>query len=146
MPSPQGKVSTDRLTDEVYRRNVTSFLCGQSRTPVPTNNMTKHRGVVSLPFGEGGPQTLRLRWMRCPGTMQHRFNAGGASPSPTRPRVAALWIADTTHPPLAQGQRSPRPPWNGVSTCSRSEDNFRSQGKAKVRRVQSVQPHHTATS
>ena len=32
------------------KTDVTSFWCGQSRTPVPTNNVSKKRRVVSLPL------------------------------------------------------------------------------------------------
>ena len=40
------------------------------------SNIPKLCRVVSLPLGEGGPQTLRLRWMRCSGTKLHCYYAG----------------------------------------------------------------------
>ena len=40
------------------------------------------------PAGEGGPQTLRLRWMRCSDVMQHRFCVGRGVP---RSECNELW-------------------------------------------------------
>ena len=43
----------------------TSYLCGRPMV-APTNNVPKNRDVIlPSPAGEGGPQTLRLPWMRC---------------------------------------------------------------------------------
>ena len=91
MPSPRGRLTTFRVSlvgeglAPPVQNDVTLFLCGQSRTPVPTNlrSISSCRGDLGTPktrfahFREPSPVFARVK------TMLHHIKTAGASPRPT---------------------------------------------------------------